>query len=277
MRVFLLALVFSTTALAATPSLKQREDPFYLGPSAEFTLSGTSNSQSTNTATVLQGQYGWDTGVSIQLLVPVLLSDSNPANPNNTFPRIGGGPNGRVEADGLFRAWGDTYDYLGFNVGVGFPWQSTTVAQNGDQDSWLLALAVFGRVDWDWIAFEGRLNDSPSFPAKHAANNVEIYQDVTNTVSITGTAYVYPYRWLAPFLAYTEVFPSSVNTSFDQGLGYFTLNQTSIGRTRTVTVGSDIAPINVPMLLTFEFNLTPLTPNAPGTQYSGVGRVRWLF
>jgi hypothetical protein len=276
--VLLSLMIPSINSFASDLTLKQRQDPFYIGPSAQLSATETAGSGRSTESAAVQGVYVWESGIGVQLIVPSILDDSNPANPLNSTPRIGGGPNTRIEADGLFRVWGDTFDYLAFNVGVGFPWQTSGVNQKSVDDSWLLSLAVFGRVDWEWIAVVGRLNDSPSYPAKYYQNGNEIYQDATNSVSLNATIYTYPgIDWLSPFVGYTEVFPSAVNRSLNQGQGYFSLAQNSTGRQRIISMGSEFAPIHFPVLLTAEFSIIPLTPAVAGTQYSGLGSVRWLF
>jgi hypothetical protein len=273
----LFLLVFALEANAGTPSMKQREDPFRYGFSSQLTLSATGNSDVSTRSAVFQSEYAWDSGMGVQLIVPTILGETNPKNPGNSTPRIGGGPNGRIEADGLFRAFGDTYDYLGFLVGAGFPWQSSGVAKKSPTASWLLELEMLGRIDFEWIAIVARLTDSPSFPAETLVGNTKIFYDSTNSVSLGGTVYFYPYSWMAPYIGYTETFPSAINTSFDQGLGYFSLTQTPIGRTRVLAFGADFAPANFPILLEPEFEYIPVTPVSPTAEIGAVARIRWLF
>src|SRR6185437_12630840 len=116
------------TCRASVPSLKERQNPFYIGGSCKLQSINRGNADFFTTSLVSQGQYGWDTGTSVQAIIPAILAQQGSEHTGN--PRIGGGPNSRIEVDGFFRAYGDTYDYLGFELGVGLPMQTTHQEQN---------------------------------------------------------------------------------------------------------------------------------------------------
>lgn len=256
-------------------SLKKRHDPFYIGPSLSLTGKDAFFPGSSTASAILAAEYAWDTGTALQLQIPAVLVDSTPGT---SVPRIGAGANNRVELDGLFRAWGDSYDYLAFSLGAGFPWQSSAANQKSHLDSWLLILSVFGRVDWDWLAIEGAIEDSPWFPSRLQTDMSTRYSDTSNSVSFAATAYFYPkLKWLSPFLHYTEIFPSEVEISTVAPGGYFPVNQTHSGRTRSLGLGSEFAPTELPALLRIEFSYIPVTPVTSDTEYSIQGSIRWLF
>src|SRR6185437_9946077 len=122
------ALLSAMSCRADVPSLKERQNPFYIGGSCKLQSVNRGNTDFFTTSLVSQGQYGWDTGTSVQAIIPAILAQQGSEHTGN--PRIGGGPNSRIEVDGFFRAYGDTYDYLGFELGVGLPMQTTHQEQN---------------------------------------------------------------------------------------------------------------------------------------------------
>ena len=264
-------------ASAGVPSLKQRQDPFYIGPSSSFTFSATTDSDSSKDVAVFQGEYGWENGIAIQLLVPTIFRETNSPFVGVTDPRIGGGPNSRIETDGLFRVWGDAYDHLGFSVGIGYPFQSAEAVRKSSLASWLLQLSALGRVDFGWFALVATLTDSPTYPVKQMGAINPNYIDTSNSVSATLITRFYPTVWMSPFIGYAEFFPTSLNFSADQGQGFFNIVQVPIGRTRIVQTGAEFAPSHFPVLFTAEYAFTLTQPGTGGTSYTGRGAVRWLF
>ena len=265
-----------TEATFVSP-VKLWTDPFWVGSTIGLSYASRSNSYRDLQTLTLNVNHGFESGLVLQALIPSIINDSNPSAAGELVPRIGGGPIGRMEFDGLFRFWGDAFDFLAVSVGVGFPFQSDAVAQNTAVASWIVPLSLFMRKDFGWIAFQPSISLLNTFPfVRTNPNGTTVYVDTSNSVTAAVSAFIYPSKNLAFSLGWS-VSPSSHNTvGTDQENNALVLSQTTNNGTHNAIFGISWTPLKKPFVFSLSATDELTQSSQQATKYGG-GTIKWLF
>ena len=260
------------------PPVKMRQDPFWEGASILLSLTDRQNDFRTQRILSTQFGYGFDNGVSLSAQVPVIVGDSNPSPGNAKTPRLGGGRDARAEIFGDFRLWGDTLDFFALNFGAGLPFQTDAATRDTSVNSWILPLSLYGRADFEWIAFIPSLTEIVNFPSSTDTGSSDAYVDKSNTILATVTVLLYPSRRLSPSISLTESFPSKTDRGVDTGdkRAYLT-GRTENTLDRTLSFNLDWAPPKVPALISVAANYHFVNSATNLSPWQFIGRLRWLF
>jgi hypothetical protein len=259
------------------------QDPFWQGASVQASYADRESAVVTDRELDLTLGYGWDTGLAVTAQVPFVLADTPPIVNGATAPRLAGGATNtsqRLMLTGLFRFWGDPYDYVAVKIGAGLPYQFDGAIQDSRFDSWTFPLSLAGRIDGSWIALSFLLTDAVSTPAAvvgTGAAAAQLYADGTNVVSASGSVIFYPSSRIDLSLQFNEVFPSSVDVGSNDTVRAYVSSVNHISRVQTASIGVGFAPLKQGLVLSGigSFNLpSDQDANPP---ISITGTVRWVF
>jgi hypothetical protein len=268
----------STVGAPGIRSIVEWNDPFWQGSVFTANYQDRENQHASVRELDLGVGYGWDTGVAVSALIPVVLGDTGPLVAGANTPRIAGGLSERLRLNGAFRFWGDAYDFLAIQVGVGLPYQSDGAIQNNRIDSWNFPIMLFGRIDGSWIAFELSITDNITAPA--AVDNRagdEFYEDGTNVVLASVAVRFYPTRFIAPFVQFNETFPSALDTANNDRVNAYITDISQSPHGHAATVGLNVAPFRTGVVLGLSAEYFIPVDGSPESQYLIAGGVRWVF
>ena len=257
--------------------IKLWTDPFWVGSTIGFTYTTRGNSFRELQTLQLSVNHGFESGLVLQTLLPVILTDTNPSPQGELAPRIGGGLIGRIEFDGLFRFWGDAFDFLAVTAGLGLPYQSDSIAQNTTLGSWIIPTSLLMRKDFKWVAIQPSFSILNTFPfVKTNANGTTDYVDSSNTVTAAVQALFYPSKFLALTVGWS-VSPSNHSTvGSDQENNALVLSQSTNNGTQNATFGIIWTPLKTPVVFSLSATDELIQSNQQATKYGG-GTIKWLF
>ena len=257
--------------------IKLWTDPFWVGSTVGLTFTSRSNSFRDLQTLQLNVNHGFESGLVVQTVLPFIIRDSNPSPSGELAPRIGGGPIGRVEVDGLFRFWGDAFDFLAVTVGVGLPYQSDAIAQNTTLGSWIVPMSLLMRKDMKWVAVQPSVSLLNTFPfVKTNANGTTDYVDSSNTITAAVQVLFYPSKVLALTVGWS-VSPTNHSTvGSDQENNALVLSQNTNNGTQNATFGINWTPLKTPMVFSLSATDELIQSNQQATKYGG-GTIKWLF
>jgi hypothetical protein len=218
--------------------------------------------------------YGWDDGFTVGATIPLELFEAS-INPLTTqTPRI----NGRVTVQTQYRVWGDALEYVGFELGLGLPWQTDPALRKTTNATWAGILAVFGRWDLGNVALRGTISDQPFFPEENDVGTTQVFRDQGNAVNFTVSADFFTRTRYSPFVQFSYSPPAGTETGTIGSAGNPLLDVTGeTSQGRTVSVGINFAPLRYKFVFTLEGDYLWM-PGAPiASPFQGTGRVRWVF
>jgi hypothetical protein len=272
---------FLHTALASanTPvnTAENLLDPFHVASVFQTNLNDTESDKKTSRALTFEYFYGFENGVVLGAILPVIFYDTPPADKGESLPRLGGAANDRLELDSYYRFYGNAANYLGFQLGVGFPFQTSEALKNTSTNSWIIPAAVLARLTEGQFAYRGILTEIFNGPQITPSNIGNTYQEVNNSLSFASYISVFPASRFSPYFRWTEGWPDEKFTGTDGGNSALIEKFGQNARSRTFGFGFDSVPFHAPILLSFEADYKDLPATGDQTAWSLVGRLRWAF
>ena len=274
-------LLIAGNAEAAGPqvfneSVETMLDPFRYGSSIYSDFHLVDSPDETSLDAYFQFNYGWSTGAGIDVIVPVVLWDTNPTTPGATTPRIGGTGYNQIEIDGNFRFWGNPSDYFGLTLGLALPFQSDDALIGTGNNDWEIPLiAQFRFTLWDAIAFVGLAEEEWNSPVILNNANGNSYSMFTNTLVLKGTISFFPKSLISPFFEWGDTWPNEHDIGLDSGGASLLEREIIASEGRNFFLGVNFIHFRTPLMVVLQANYKYLPQKAYPTSY--LGAFKWAF
>jgi hypothetical protein len=273
--VVLLTAAWAQAARAAVSPLLEWEDPFWEGSALRVGMTDRTNDQKSTLSGSAQYTYGWESGFTLGTTIPLVLYESAVNTLKTEVPRIGG----RVSVQTDYRVWGDATEYMGFEIGVGLPWQTDPSQRNTVNATWSGILAVFGRLDLGNWSLRGNITDQQFFPAENDTATAQVFKDQGNAVAVSVAADFFTRSRYSPFvgLSYSPPAGNEAGTINLTTGNPFLVNEGESPQARTVSAGLNFAPFKDRIVLTLQGDYLWMNGSPNLAPFQGSGRIRWVF